>query len=711
VLGGGAFGFNKIGDRVQAQDVRFTELLDGAKQFIVPIFQRDYSWGTKHCHQLWEDILRVGTDPQAKGHFLGSVVYIAAEDNSASITRWLVIDGQQRLTTLTLLLLALRDHLAAHSESSEELPSVDAIDDYYLRNRHARADRRSKLMLRRSDNEQLQALIDGKADADSLGRVRENYRYFRTQLDRASLEAVFAGVKKLVVVDVCLTRGQDDPQMIFESLNSTGLDLSQSDLIRNFVLMRLDDESQTGLYEEHWRPMELAFGARFSAEFDRFVRDFLVLKLRPSKQFRADQIYQQFRAYFVGPLGAGDAREVLAEMHRHAGYYARFSLGQETSAVLAEPVRRLRALVEVAAPLMLVLYDCYERAGSLPSAELREAVELLESYVFRRVVCDMQTRSLYQIFATLAYRVQQNAPLRSLKVALFRATPQRRFPTDHEFRDALETRDIYAMRNKHYLLDRLENDSKERIDTTNFSVEHVLPQNPDLNQAWREMLGADWGATQEAWLHRLGNLTLTGYNPEYQDRSFQEKKEMKDGFHDSPLRLNRFVREQVRWTASEIEARGRKLSEQALTVWPALKAVDMTAVREADLAERRAAAARYSIDSLDFDAAARPVFEELRRQVLSLAPDVTELCTEHTVVYRVYDHFVELLPRKGRVALLVNLDFEDCDSTGTNAEDASAYAFIVHATETGGVYLEVRDLAGIAAAMTVVRQAYEQVAE
>lgn len=696
---------------MKAEDLPFTELLDGAKQFIVPIFQRDYSWGTKHCQQLWSDVLRVGGDAKAKAHFLGSVVYIAAEDNSAAITRWLVIDGQQRLTTLTLLMVALRDHLALLKDAPDELPSVEAIDDYYLRNRHAKGDRRNKLMLRRADNEQLQSLIDSKAAVNSSAKVTENYQFFRDQLSAVDPTVVFNGLKKLVIVDVSLTRGQDDPQMIFESLNSTGLDLSQSDLIRNFVLMRLDDELQIKFYEEYWRPMEHAFGARFSTEFDKFVRDYLVLKLRPSQQFRSDDIYQQFRTYFSGPTGVSDARAVLAEMHCFADYYAKFSLGQETRPNLAEPVKRLRMLAEVAAPLMMTLYECNQRAGTLSDNELCELAGLLESYVFRRVVCDMQSRNLYQIFSTLAYRVDPVNPFRSLKVALYRSPSQRRFPNDHEFRDALEARDVYAMRTKHYLLDRLENESKERIDTTSFTVEHVMPQNPELNPAWRAMLGANWKDVQETWLHRLGNLTLTGYNAEYQDRSFDEKKRTKDGFNDSPLRLNRFIREQSIWTADEMESRGKQLAEQAVRVWPGLGAVDMAAVKAADLAERLAAAAKFKVADLDFDAHARPIFEDLQRQVTALGQDVTELCNQHTVVYRVYEHFLEVLPRKNKVALLINLDFAECDPTGTNAEDATAYAFVVHASESGGVYLEVKDLAGIEPAMKIIRQAYEQVAE
>ncbi|EXI67543.1 MAG: hypothetical protein AW08_01804 [Candidatus Accumulibacter adjunctus] len=245
---------------MNAQDLPLTQLLDGAKQFIVPIFQRDYSWGTKHCQQLWNDILRVGGDAAARAHFLGSVVYIAAEDNQAAIPRWLLIDGQQRLSTVTLLLTALRDHLKSHPSDDEALPSDEEVEDRFLRNRHGRGERRSKLMLRRADNEALSGLLAGQDLSDTAAEtVRENDAFFLNRLAEADLAQVHAGIAKLVIVDVSLTRGQDDPQMIFESLNSTGLDLTQADLIRNFVLMRLDDELPKRLYEVCWRPSEQAF--------------------------------------------------------------------------------------------------------------------------------------------------------------------------------------------------------------------------------------------------------------------------------------------------------------------------------------------------------------------------------------------------------------------------------------------------------------------
>ncbi|MGB4913474.1 MAG: DUF262 and DUF1524 domain-containing protein [Candidatus Dechloromonas phosphoritropha] len=696
---------------MNAQDLPLTQLLDGAKQFIVPIFQRDYSWGTKHCQQLWNDIMRVGSDPVSRAHFLGSVVYIAAEDNQAAIPRWLLIDGQQRITTVTLLLTALRDRLEKEPGEDEALPSPEEVEDRFLRNRHGKGERKSKLMLRRTDNEALVALMAGQTlSAVSAEAVRENYEFFRERLADADVGRIYAGIAKLVIVDVSLTRGHDDPQMIFESLNSTGLDLTQADLIRNFVLMRLDDDLQTRLYDDYWRPIEVAFGNRYRSEFDKFCRDFLVLKLKPSKQLRADAIYHHFRDFFHAETVTRPVEDVLVELRRYAGYYVRFSLSREADPAFADAALRLRALVEVASPLMLRLYDCHERTGLFDGRAFREAIELLESYVFRRSACDMQTRSLYQIFASIAYKIRDSAPLQSLKVALYRSGKKRRFPTDTEFRDALETRDVYAMRSCAYLLDRLENDSKEKIDTSSFTIEHVLPQNENLAPAWRDMLGADWKAIQETWLHRMGNLTLTGYNAEYSDRSFGDKKSMLRGFNDSPLRLNRFIREQARWTAEEIEARGKALAQQAVRVWPGLS-VDMAAVRVAELEERRAAAAQYSIGTVGFDPEARGLFDAIRPHILALGEGVVELCGTKSVVYRVYDHFLEILPRTRYILLLANVDFDEIDDPSGVARDASDYAFITNASESGDVIFSLKDASQVQAAVHIVLQAYERVTE
>lgn len=708
---------------MNAQDIRLTELIEGPKQFIVPVFQRDYSWGTKHCLQLWKDIVRVGGNEQAKAHFVGSVVYIAAEETSAKITRWLLIDGQQRLTTLTILLAALRNRLlngdanAQTAADEDALPTRAELGDYYLCNAHGKGDRRHKLHLRRADQETLALLLEGKELTGNVSeRIQENFEFFTDQLANADLDVVYRGIKKLVAVDVCLTRGQDDPQMIFESLNSTGLDLTQADLIRNFVLMRQDEELQTQLYQDYWQPIEIAFGARYRTDFDKFVRDYLTLQLKPSKQLKADEIYQQFRTYFHSVGGDNPIGDILANLKRFGNYYVAFSLGQEANEKLREAFRRLRLLVEVASPVVLRLYDCFDRAKTLSLDEFVAAVELLESYVFRRSVCDMQTRNLGQIFSSLAYRIKEAAPLMSLKVALHRQGKKRRFPTDAEFREGLETRDVYDMRHCKYLLDRLENDSKENIDTEKFTIEHVMPQNPDLCPEWQSMLGANWKAVQETWLHRLGNVTLTAYNQEYSDLPFVKKKALVDkqgkqvGFDFSPLRLNKFIRDQATWTEAQIEQRGKDLAAKGVGIWPALT-VDLAAVKAAELEERKLQAAKFSVDKLEFDAESKTLFDLLRPQVLALDEDVIELCGAKSVTYRVYDFFLEIIPRKRRLSLILNLDFEECDDPTQRAFDATEYAFITHASENGGVLFSVEEASHIAPALHVIRQAFEKVSE
>lgn len=699
---------------MKAEDTHITNLLEGAKQFIVPIFQRDYSWGTKHCQQLWKDVIRVGSDPKAKGHFLGSVVYVAAEDNTATITRWLLIDGQQRMATLTLLLIALRDQMnlvQGDAGSSNEESTPEELDDYYLRNRHGKGGRRHKLHLRRADHDTLIALLDGKDIPDTASeRVKENFMFLRELVAQADVQTVYAGIKKLVVVDVSLTRGQDDPQMIFESLNSTGVDLTQADLIRNFVLMRLDEPSQSQLYEEHWQPIEHAFGRRYRSEFDKFVKDFLTLKMRPGTPLKAAEIYHEFRSYFSRIVENRGVNGILSDLRRFGTYYTAFSLGQEKQPALKEAFARLRSLVEVASPVVLTLYDYHERAKTLSAEEFVQAVELLESFVFRRSVCDMQTRSLGQIFASLAYRITENQPLLSLKVALYRQGKKRRFPSDAEFSEALETRDVYDMRTCFYLLDRLENFSKERIDTSNFSIEHVMPQNEDLRPEWRTMLGTAWQSVQETWLHRLGNLTLTGYNSTYSDRPFVEKKTIVGGFNDSPLRLNKFIREQSTWDATTIEQRGNLLAEKAISVWRPL-VVDPLAVKQRELEEHKALAANCKIENIELDDVAKNLLETLRPQIQALGADVVELPNDRSVIYRVFDFFVEIIPRKQRLGLLLNIDFADCEDPSENVRDATEYAFITGAMETGGVIFNLESENDMPQAIGLIRQAYSRVVD
>ena len=285
---------------MKAIDRPFVTIINGSSQFVIPVFQRDYTWQAEpQCLQLWRDVVRASQRESTNGHFLGSVVYIATGDNSAGFTRWLLIDGQQRLTTLTLLLIALRDFL--HDTKwigNDDSPTAKRVEAYYLKNLQEEGLKEQKLVLRRHDQATLKALLDrSEMPVEPSERIRENYNFFREQLKLADPDEVYRGVGRLLVVDVALDRQFDDPQLIFESLNSTGVDLSQSDLIRNFILMRLNESEQTRLYEAYWQKIEHLFRG-FEATFDTFARDYVALKTRSNKQEKSGDIYYAFREFF-----------------------------------------------------------------------------------------------------------------------------------------------------------------------------------------------------------------------------------------------------------------------------------------------------------------------------------------------------------------------------------------------------------------------------
>jgi len=694
---------------MKAIDRPFTQIINGTTQFVIPVFQRDYSWTETQCEQLWNDILRIGDDPTARGHFMGSMVYVSTGDTSAGFTRWLLIDGQQRLTTLTLLLAALRDHIALSGwKGGEESPTAPRIDGYFLKNTQEEGSRRHKLVLRRHDQETLKAVLDGNQQLppNASPRVVENYDFFKAQMAQADPDLVYRGLARLVVVDVTLNRGQDDPQLIFESLNSTGMDLSQSDLVRNFLLMRLPEKSQTELYEAYWFKLENLFKG-YERTFDTFLRDYLAFKTQASKQERADGIYQAFRRNFAQLQDAcGGLENLLAEMLAMGRHHTAFSVTPPPSCELADDLVRLRKLVDVPAMLIMRLFDCFERSKTLTLREFQTAIGLIESFIFRRAVCGDQTRSYWQMFANLAYKIGEEQPLEDLKVGLARQRDANRFPSDEDFRRELLSRDLYNLRACGYLLERLENHgSKEPTNTSAYSIEHVLPQNEKLPEPWQEMLGQDWKKVQATWLHRLGNLTLTGYNSKYSDRPFQEKISIQGGFNESSVRLNKFIREQNQWTPAEMEARGNLLADQALKIWPNLK-VDQTAIEKAKQADLRALAGKRDVAKVPMSSAARELFAALQPKIRELDPDILELAENKSVSYHADDFFLEVLPRKHRLILLLPLDHSEISDPHGQAKDATEWKFFFYAKYNGGVTLDIEKPSDLDHAMPIVRQAY-----
>ena len=359
---------------------------------------------------------------------------------------------------------------------------------------------------------------------------------------------------KLVVVDIALSRDQDNPQLIFESMNSTGKELSQADLIRNFILMGLDPALQTRLYEDYWRPMEQDFGQEaYGTQFDSFMRHYLTVRMGDIP--REHEVYEAFKEYSrTVPVRDAGIEVLVKEIRAFARYFCALALGTDEDATLSLAFHDLRELkVDVAYPFLLELYHDYA-SGTLSAVDFAAAVRLMEAYVFRRAICSIPTNSMNKTFATFSKVLKKDRYLESIHAQFLMLPSYRRFPSDDEFRRDLHTRDLYNFRSRSYWLRRLENHGrKERVPVDEYTIEHILPQNPDLPAAWRQALGAEWQRVQQQWLHTLGNLTLTGYNAEYSDRPFAEKRDMAGGFKQSPLKLNAGIGQLDAWNETTIQ--------------------------------------------------------------------------------------------------------------------------------------------------------------
>ena len=692
---------------MKAQHLFFPKIMNGASQFVIPVFQRDYSWTEENCRQLWKDILLIADAPGERGHFIGSVVYIQSGDSNAGFSRWLLIDGQQRMTTLTLLMAALRDHITETNwAGSEDGPVAKKIDAYFLRNPLEEGEKEFKLQLRRHDNDTLQAIIARTPLPDTpSANLRDNYELFRDLMKEANPERVYVGINRLMLVDVTLERGMDDPQLIFESLNSTGVSLSASDLIRNFILMSLTEKAQTQLYRDYWGKIEDLFRGS-DRVFSNFIRDYLALRNQPAKLERSDLVYAAFRRAF-GEIGHNpDTLEaLLKDLLRRARQYAAFAVGSETDE-RARVFAQLRHLADVPAILIMRLLEAREVHQTLSEPELLEAVRLIESYLLRRAVIGAQSRGYGLEFAKLAYRIDDAQPLASLKAAFARMPAAYAFPEDEEFERALLEGDLYHKRVCKHVLDGLENrDIKEQSDTSSYSIEHIMPQNEKMPDPWRVMLGDGWKAVRQTWLHRLGNLTLTGYNSTYSDKPLIEKQMIEHGFRQSSVRLNQDVRDAPEWTEAEMSARGARLAVRALTVWHRLDA-DIKMIREMEREELKARAASRRLDKVEMTDEAMALFDALRERIKTAFPEVIEMPETKSVSYHAPDFFLEVIPRKRGLGLLIGLDYNEVNGPDATLQDTANYSFVMNATYQGGVLINLRDQEQLEHAMSVIVQAH-----
>ncbi|MFD6949293.1 MULTISPECIES: DUF262 and DUF1524 domain-containing protein [unclassified Nocardiopsis] len=509
------------------------------------------------------------------------------------------------------------------------------------------------------------------------------------------------GLAKLVVVDIRLDRTHDNPQLIFESMNSTGLRLSQADLIRNFVLMGLKPALQERLYTAYWRPMEADFGqAAYERQFDDFVRHYLTVVTGEIP--RMGDVYGAFKEYARGlTAGAGTIESLVQELRAYARRYCAVALGHEQDKELAEAFRDLREIkADVVYPLLLELYTDYE-LGVLSRDDLVSIVGMVTSYIFRRAVCRVPTNSLNRTFSTFTRSIDKGRYVRSVEAHLLGLKTYRAFPTDEEFTAALTTGDLYHFKRRSYLLRRLENfGRKEHVSIEDYTIEHILPQNENLPEHWREHLGEDWAAVRARYLHTLGNLTLTGYNSEYGDRPFADKRDMKGGFRESPLHLNKGLGDLEAWDEHAIVERAERLAAQAVRIWP--RPVLPEGVPTAG---RPKPDSGYSIEDHPNLSRGMPqvLFEKFRNAVLALDDAVSETFLKNYVAYKAETNFVDVVPRTELLWLVLNMPFEALHDERGFASDMTGKG----KWGNGDVQVRLDERADFTYVMGLVRQAYE----
>ena len=637
------------------------EILNGNKQFLIPVYQRYYSWDLEQCRRLWNDIV----DMQKKGkvgHFVGSIVNIAEQAMPTGVQKYMIIDGQQRMTTLTLLLLALRDYAIKNPE--DQTINARRIDNMLLKNEYEVGDERYKLLLTETDRDILMKLVDEKPIAeDTKSKLLDNYHFFVGKIaDRELAPAeIYESIGKLQIVNITLDRTVDDAQAIFESLNSTGKELSESDLIRNYVLMGLEPTEQTYVYEHFWRPMELLFVYETQGSImDRFFRDYLTMKLtRIPKQGR---VYEEFKLYHLN-CEFGTIRELCQDLLTYSKYYTDIVFKRSSNPMLKslyEDIIDLR--MEVSYPFLLKVHNDFAE-HVISQDELMQIIRLCISYVFRRSICDVPPNSLNKTFATLRNEIRTDDYLNSIKAFFVLQDGYKEFPNDERFTTAFMTRDIYNMRSRNFILSQLENfGNKAPICIENYTIEHIMPQNRNLSPEWQEMLGSNWKDVQKTYLHTIGNLTLTAYNSEMSDHSFLTKIDMEGGFKESALRLNSFVVKQSQWTEETIKERACILADKAKQIWP------FPVITDAELAPYRVEekpAERYSLATYDTNAFTKMLFEILDRRIQNLSPNVKREFKKLYVAYKLDTNFVDIVFQKQRLRISVNMKFSEViDSKG-----------------------------------------------
>ncbi|UOS54201.1 DUF262 and DUF1524 domain-containing protein [Helicobacter pylori] len=666
-------------------------------QLVIPIYQRVYSWEKEQCKQLWDDIIKIGGDDKMNGHFIGSILYVLDRITHSDNTL-LIIDGQQRLTTITLLLTALRNHW------SDEVKRKD-IENYYLINSDKDGDKKFRLILSESDKDTLLSLIDKdkRKPSEPSSKIVENFKLFEEWVSKNTdkLETIFKGLEKLMIVEIALEKGKDDPQLIFESMNSKGIELTQTDLIRNYIVMEIEIEKQEGFYNKYWRAMEEDFKQNKKL-FDRFVRHYLTIKTGEipniNKVYAALKDYRQKEGIGI--------EDLLKDLQKYCRYFCQIVFKKEANKKEADKDlnKALGFLVDlemdVVYPLLLELYSDYSD-GVLSKDDFRRSIDLIESYICRRAVCGLGTNSLNKVFPSFTKHIQKDEYFKSLKAHFGYLTEKQRFPNNDEFKDCFITIDFYHFKKRKYFFERLENFGKEPVNTKGLTIEHIMPQT--LTEEWERDLGENFKEIHNKYLHTIGNLTLTGYNPEYSNKSFQEKKGMEKGFKDSPLRLNQGLRGLESFGEEEIKKRANDLADLALKIWtyPKLDAETLEKYKpKKDKKEKEV----YDLSSYKFGSHSRELFDILSKEIKALDERITENFNQDYISYKFDKNFVDIVVQTKDLKLYLNMKFNELQDEKNLARDMTNKGHLGN----GDIEVKLETKENIPYCLGLIKQALEK---
>ena len=564
---------------MNGQGKLLTHFLKNADKLIIPVYQRNYDWREEHCRKLYQDLVRT-IQNKKRWHFFGGIVSVS--DPMGSSSDYLVIDGQQRITTVSLLLLAMANLIKEGKVTPKDDDLYERITKRYLVDEINPKNRKVKLKPIKGDQDAYDRLWGDPADFDRSSNITQNYLFFYNEIQKQAItiDQIFNAVERLQIIDIVLTPPDDDPQLVFESLNSTGLELNEGDKIRNYVLMGLDFEEQERYYDSYWNPIEKNAGydkQNNSYDVSPFIRDYLSIKQKKITSMK--DIYTEFKAF--AEKQSGGMEEIMKDLLSYAKRYNKLLVGHQSfPAKLKASIFRLnRFESSVTRPFLMEVLRLQEEA-ILTMDEVTETCRIVESYLLRRIICDLPSNTLAKVFLTLSSDIKRfdgtyNMFLEKLKYVLSSKKEKAAFPDDEAFAEGLKNKNIYAMppRYKAYLFERLENgDSSEykeiygRLDSGEYTIEHIMPQK--LTPAWISELKGDAETIHSEWLHRLANLTLTAYNSKYSNSPFSEKKTMQDGYLQSGIKMNQRVAQKEHWGLAELEERCGYLTQQAIQLWP-----------------------------------------------------------------------------------------------------------------------------------------------